>query len=128
MAAGASSRTEYDGTITTIADRFEGKRFNSPNDIVCKSDGSIWFTDPPFGLLGFYEGAMAEQELPTNVYRVDAGTGAVTVVAEGINCPNGLAFSPDEGTFTSSNPAARRATSSPMTWWAAASGCRTGAC
>jgi gluconolactonase len=93
------SRTEYDGTVTTLVDRFDGKRFNSPNDIVCKSDGSIWFTDPPFGLLGFYEGAMAEQELSTNVYRVDGGTGAVTVVAEGINCPNGLAFSPDEATL-----------------------------
>ena len=89
-------RTEYDGTLTTVVDRFEGKRFNSPNDIVCKSDGSIWFTDPPFGLLGYYEGALAQQELPTNVYRVDGATGAVTVVAEGINCPNGLAFSPDE--------------------------------
>lgn len=93
------ARTEYDGTITTVVDRFEGKRLNSPNDIVCKSDGSIWFTDPPFGLLGFYEGALAEQELPTNVYRVDGATGAVTVAAEGINGPNGLAFSPDEATL-----------------------------
>ena len=53
----------------TLADRFEGKRLNSPNDIVCKSDGSIWFTDPSFGILGWYEGAKAEPELPTNVYR-----------------------------------------------------------
>ena len=58
------TRTEYDGTITVIADRFEGKPLNSPNDIVCKSDGSIWFTDPPFGVLGFYEGHMAKPELP----------------------------------------------------------------
>jgi len=90
------SRTEYDGTITTIADRFDGKPLNSPNDIVCKSDGSIWFTDPPFGILGYYEGYVATPELPTNVYRVDPQTRQVTVVSGEINRPNGLAFSPDE--------------------------------
>jgi gluconolactonase len=90
------SRTEYDGTITTVADRFEGKPLNSPNDVVVKSDGSIWFTDPPFGLQGYYEGYLGKQELPTNVYRADGATGELTAVAEGINCPNGLAFSPDE--------------------------------
>jgi gluconolactonase len=90
------SRTEHDGTITTVADRFEGKPLNSPNDIVCKSDGSIWFTDPPFGVLGFYEGHMAKPELPTNVYRVDPGSGQLTVAAGDINRPNGLCFSPDE--------------------------------
>lgn len=89
------SRTEYDGRVTTLMDRFEGKRLNSPNDIVCKSDRSIWFTDPSFGILGHYEGAKAEPELPTNVYRLDT-SGKATVVAEGINQPNGLAFSPDE--------------------------------
>ncbi|MBS0533053.1 MAG: SMP-30/gluconolactonase/LRE family protein [Proteobacteria bacterium] len=89
------TRTEYDGTITVICDKFEGKRLNSPNDVVVKSDGSIWFTDPQFGILGNYEGDMAEPELPMNVYRVDA-SGKVTVAAEGINAPNGLAFSPDE--------------------------------
>jgi gluconolactonase len=89
------SRTEYDGRVTTLMDRFEGKRLNSPNDIVCKSDRSVWFTDPSFGILGNYEGAKAEPELPTNVYRLDA-SGKATVVAEGINQPNGLAFSPDE--------------------------------
>ena len=87
------SRTELDGSVTTLADSFEGKKLNSPNDVVCKSDGSIWFTDPSFGILGWYEGAKAEPELPTNVYRWD---GALTVVAEGISQPNGLAFSPDE--------------------------------
>ena len=86
-------RTEPDGRIVTLAERFEGKRLNSPNDIVCKSDGSIWFTDPSFGILGNYEGTKAAPELPTNVYRWD---GKLTVVAEGINQPNGLAFSPDE--------------------------------
>ena len=65
------TRTEYDGTITVIADKFDGKPLNSPNDVVCKSDGSIWFTDPPFGILGYYEGHVAKPELPTNVYRVD---------------------------------------------------------
>ena len=90
------TRTEYDGTITVICDHFEGKRLNSPNDVVVKSDGSIWFTDPHFGILGYYEGELAEQELPMNVYRVDGQTGAVTVVADGIKAPNGLAFSPDE--------------------------------
>ena len=90
------SRTEYDGTITTVADKFDGKPLNSPNDIVCKSDGSIWFTDPPFGILGFYEGYVAKPELPTNVYRVDRRNGQLTVVAGDVNRPNGLAFSPDE--------------------------------
>src|SRR5215470_8379584 len=65
------TRTEYDGKITVLADNFNGKRLNSPNDIVCKSDGSIWFTDPPFGILGNYEGHVAPVELPTNVYRWD---------------------------------------------------------
>ncbi len=74
-------RTEYDGTITVIAERFNGKRLNSPNDIVVKSDNSIWFTDPQFGLLSYYEGEIAEAELPMNVYRVDGKTGAMTVVA-----------------------------------------------
>jgi gluconolactonase len=89
------SRTEHDGRIVTLADSHEKKRLNSPNDVVCKSDGSIWFTDPTFGVLGWYEGAKAEPELATNVYRIDAA-GALSVAAEGINQPNGLAFSPDE--------------------------------
>jgi gluconolactonase len=90
------TRTEYDGAITVLADRFEGKPLNSPNDIVCRSDGSIWFSDPPFGILGHYEGHAAKPELPTNLYRLDGKTGKLTVVAGDINRPNGLAFSPDE--------------------------------
>ncbi len=90
------TRTEYDGAITVVCDSFEGKRLNSPNDVVVKSDGSIWFTDPRFGILGYYEGEIAESELPMNVYRVDGKTGAATVVADSINAPNGLCFSPDE--------------------------------
>jgi gluconolactonase len=90
------TRTEYDGAITVICDNYEGKRLNSPNDVVVKSDGSIWFTDPRFGILGNYEGSISEPELPMNVYRVDGASGAVTIVADGMNAPNGLAFSPDE--------------------------------
>ena len=88
-------RTEYDGQVTVLADRFDGKRLNSPNDVVVKSDGSVWFTDPVFGIIGYYEGEKREPELPANVYRLSA-EGELTVVAEGIEGPNGLAFSPDE--------------------------------
>jgi gluconolactonase len=90
-------RFEPDGAITVIADSYQGKRLNSPNDVVVKSDGSVWFTDPPFGLYAWYEGNKAEPELPhTNVYRVDGQTGAITCVAGDVDHPNGLAFSPDE--------------------------------
>jgi gluconolactonase len=89
------TRTEYDGSVTVLIDRFEGKPLNSPNDVVVKSDDSIWFTDPPFGILGHYEGHVDKQELPTNVYRLDK-TGRATVVAGDIDRPNGLAFAPDE--------------------------------
>jgi gluconolactonase len=90
------TRTEYDGTITVLADCYQGKRLNSPNDVVVKSDGSIWFTDPSFGIAGFYEGEQQEAELPQCVYRIDAHTGDVTMVADDVIGPNGLAFSPDE--------------------------------
>ena len=90
------TRTEYDGSITVIADHLNGKPLNSPNDVVCKSDGSIWFTDPPFGILGFYEGHTAEAALPTNVYRWDPVSKKLAVVVGDISRPNGLAFSPDE--------------------------------
>jgi gluconolactonase len=93
------TRTEYDGTLTIIADRFDGKPLNSPNDVVCKSDGSIWFTDPPFGILGNYEGHVARPELPTNVYRWDPSSKELAVAAGDVNRPNGLAFSPDESTL-----------------------------
>ena len=90
------TRTEYDGTITVLIDKFDGKPLNSPNDIVVKSDDTIWFTDPPFGILGNYEGSVATPELPTNVYRLDPKTGQATAVTAGDYRPNGLAFSPDE--------------------------------
>src|SRR3954466_6504024 len=79
------TRTEYDGTVTVLIDRFDGKPLNSPNDFVVKSDDSIWFTDPPFGILGNYEGHVATPELPTNVYRLDPKTGRATVAAGDIN-------------------------------------------
>jgi len=93
------TRTEHDGEITVLMDGFEGKRLNSPNDVVVKSDGSIWFTDPPFGLLSDYEGARAEQELPGSVYRLDPATGHAALLEDGMSGPNGLAFSPDERTL-----------------------------
>ncbi len=90
------TRTEYNGDITVLMDSFDGKRLNSPNDVVVKSDGTVWFSDPPFGILGNYEGHRTEPELGQNVYRLDPGTGQATVVADDILGPNGLAFSPDE--------------------------------
>jgi gluconolactonase len=91
------TRTEFDGTITVIADRFEGKRFNSPNDVVVKSDGSIWFSDPPYGIDSDYEGHKSAAEIGGNhLYRVDPASGAVTIAANDFVCPNGLAFSLDE--------------------------------
>jgi gluconolactonase len=92
------TRTEYDGALTTILDRWDGKPLNSPNDVVVKSDDSIWFSDPEFGISGHYEGHRATPELPTNVYRVDK-SGQASVVVGDIPRPNGLAFSPDERTL-----------------------------
>ncbi|BCH60932.1 gluconolactonase [Agrobacterium vitis] len=89
------TRTEYDGTITVIADSFEGRRLNSPNDVVVASDGAIWFSDPHYGIASDYEGTKSEQELPCNIYRVDP-SGAISAVLTDFNGPNGLAFSPDE--------------------------------
>jgi gluconolactonase len=92
----AVTRTEYDGTVTVLADRYEGKRLNSPNDLVVKSDGTIWFSDPHYGIKLDYEGELAEQELPCNVYRFDPKSNRLDVVADDFAGPNGLAFSPDE--------------------------------
>jgi len=91
------TRTEFDGTITIVADRYNGKKLNSPNDAVVASDGSIWFTDPSYGIKGYYEGIHAEQEQEKkNVYRVDPKTGDVKVVVDDFVMPNGIVFSPDE--------------------------------
>lgn len=94
--ARAVVRTEYDGSITVLADRYDGRRLNSPNDCVVKSDGSVWFTDPHYGIMTDYEGTRAEQELACNVYRFDPHNGSLCVVADTFKGPNGLAFSPDE--------------------------------
>ena len=90
------TRTEHDGSVTVLADSFNGKRLNSPNDVVVKSDGSIWFTDPHYGIMTNYEGFAGEQELPCHVYRIDPATGALDSMLTDFECPNGLAFSPDE--------------------------------
>ncbi len=91
------SRTEHDGSITVIADRYDGKRFNSPNDLVEHSDGSIWFTDPSYGIDSDYEGHRAESEIGgCHVYRADPVTGDVRIVADDFVRPNGLAFTADE--------------------------------
>ncbi len=89
-------RTEFDGSHTVLADRYDGRRLNSPNDIVVKSDGTVWFTDPPYGIQTDYEGAKAESELPPAVYRFDPRNGVLTSVADDFVGPNGLCFSPDE--------------------------------
>ena len=91
------SRTEFDGSRSVLTDRYEGKRFNSPNDVVVKSDGSIWFTDPSYGIDSDYEGDAAPSEIGSrDVYRIDPESGRVNVVASDFEQPNGLAFSPDE--------------------------------
>ncbi len=90
------TRTEYDGSITVLMDRFEGKRLNSPNDITVKSDDTVWFSDPPIGLASNYQGTKATPELPANIYRLDPRTGQATVVAGDLIRPNGVIFSPDE--------------------------------
>jgi gluconolactonase len=91
------SRLEHDGRWVTLADRFQGKRLNSPNDVVQKRDGSIWFTDPTYGIDSHYEGHAAESEIgASNVYRLDPETAELTAVITDMVRPNGLAFSPDE--------------------------------
>ena len=90
------TRTEHDGTITVLAERFEGKRLTGPNDVVVKSDGSIWFSDNGAGIRGNYLGNKGEAELPFRVYRIDPRSGAITVAVGDMERPNGLAFSPDE--------------------------------
>jgi gluconolactonase len=95
------TRTEHDGRITVLLNTFDGKRLNAPNDLVAHSDGSIWFTDPGYGVDGWYEGDKADKELPRDVYRIgpdtgEGATGEAAVAITGMNRPNGLCFSPDE--------------------------------
>jgi gluconolactonase len=90
------TRTEHDGSITVLLDRYDNKPLNAPNDVVVARDGGVWFTDPGYGIDGPYEGHKAQAELPCNVYRLDPAIGAATVVAGDFVRPNGLCFSPDE--------------------------------
>jgi gluconolactonase len=90
------TRTEWDGSITTLISHYNGKRLNAPNDVVCKSDGTIWFSDPHYGINTDYEGGKQTAELPANLYRLDPRDGSLRVMADDFDGPNGLAFSPDE--------------------------------
>ncbi len=89
-------RTELDGTVTKLVDSHDGKRLNAPNDVVVKSDGSIWFTDPLYGISNDYEGGIQSSEQPPAVYRFDPASGEIATVSTQFDGPNGLAFSPDE--------------------------------
>ncbi len=93
------TRTELDGTATVLADSYEFRRLNSPNDVVVHSDGGIWFTDPPYGISTDYEGGKQTSELPARVYRLDPDTGKLAIAADDFTGPNGLCFSPDETTL-----------------------------
>ncbi|MGH2910530.1 MAG: SMP-30/gluconolactonase/LRE family protein [Solirubrobacteraceae bacterium] len=106
------SRVEHDGTLSTIADRYAGGRLNSPNDVVVKSDGTIWFTDPPYGIVSDREGHKADSEQAgCFVFRCDPADGSLTVVSDALEDPNGLAFSPDESIlYVSDTSRARRDT------------------
>ena len=88
-------RYEHDGTVTVIADKYNGKPLNSPNDVVVHPDGGVWFTDPPYGIMGSYEGFPARQEIKEAVYRVDPKTARIEVVTDALDKPNGICFSPD---------------------------------
>ncbi|WP_062209861.1 SMP-30/gluconolactonase/LRE family protein [Aureimonas sp. AU12] len=94
--ARALCRVEHDGSVSVLADRVEGRRLNSPNDVAVKSDGSIWFTDPVYGIANDYEGTRQASEIAPAVYRLDGATGALDNVSEAFAGPNGIAFSPDE--------------------------------
>jgi gluconolactonase len=89
-------RTELDGRVTVLVDRYQGKRLNSPNDVVVKRDGTIWFSDPLYGISNDYEGGKRSSELPANLYRFDPRDGSLSLVADDFDGPNGLCFSPDE--------------------------------
>lgn len=89
------TRTEWDGSVTTLASTYQGKRLNSPNDVIVAQDGAIWFTDPHYGIMTDYEGFKAAEELPCSVYRLDPD-GTLQAMITDMACPNGLCFSPDE--------------------------------
>lgn len=94
------TRIGHDGSVTTLASHYDGKRFNSPNDVIVRSDGTVWFSDPAYGIDSDYEGFQAEPEIDgQHVYRLDPSNGECVCVADDFTCPNGLAFSPDEQTL-----------------------------
>jgi gluconolactonase len=108
------TRTEHDGTITVLADRYQGKRLNSPNDVVVKSDGTVWFTDPIYGIRSDYEGHKAESELGScYVFRLDPRSGELEAVADDFERPNGIAFSPDESRLYVSDTSHSEVTGGP---------------
>ena len=108
------TRTEHDGSITVLASHWQGKRLNSPNDVVVHSDGGVWFTDPSYGILTDYEGLRADSEIGAcNVYRIDPASGAVELVADDFVKPNGLAFSPDESVLYIADTGASHAADGP---------------
>ena len=112
------TRTEHDGSITVLADRYEGRRLNSPNDVVVKSDGSIWFSDPTYGIDSDYEGRQSESEIgASNVYRIDGDTGRLSLVVSDRVKPNGLAFSPDETRLYVADTGATHVSGLPATIW-----------
>ena len=90
------TRTEYDGSVTVLVDSHDGKRLNAPNDVIVKSDGTIWFSDPVYGLQSDFEGGKQESEQPARFYRLDPDSGRLAIASDEFIGPNGLAFSPDE--------------------------------
>jgi gluconolactonase len=112
------TRTEHDGSITILADQHDGRRFNSPNDVVVKSDGSIWFSDPTYGIDADYEGRQSKSEIgASNVYRIDGADGKVSLVVSDRVQPNGLAFSPDETVLYVADTGATHVNGLPATIW-----------
>lgn len=102
-------RYEPDGRVTVVAERYQGRRLNSPNDVVVHPDGDVWFTDPMYGINGNYEGFKADSELPMAVYRVDGRSGEVAKVTDEVTGPNGLCFSPDYKTLYLADTGSARA-------------------
>ena len=112
------SRTEHDGSVTVLADRHDGRRLNSPNDVVVKSDGAIWFSDPTYGIDGDYEGLQSKSEIgASNVYRIDGESGNISLVVSDRVQPNGLAFSPDETVLYVADTGATHVSGLPATIW-----------
>jgi gluconolactonase len=112
------TRTEHDGSITVLAESYQGRRLNSPNDVVVRSDGSIWFSDPTYGIDSDYEGRQSSSEIgSSNVYRIDGSSGEISLILSDRTQPNGLAFSPDESILYVADSGATHDPSLPATLW-----------